>query len=57
MNDEKTLVPIEQKTVEFYGDQIVAVRLKDGAIYVPIRPICELLGNEWRESIEGELPF
>jgi hypothetical protein len=47
MNDEKMLAPIEQKTVEFYGDQIVAVRLKDGAIYVPIRPICDLLGLDW----------
>lgn len=47
MSDETAPAPIEQKTVEFYGDRIVAVRVKDGAVYVPIRPICELLGLDW----------
>jgi len=47
MSDEKMLTTIEQKTVEFYGDEIVAVRAKDGMIYVPIKPICELLGLDW----------
>ncbi|MCL4266099.1 MAG: hypothetical protein KJ069_23015 [Anaerolineae bacterium] len=41
---EKALVPIEQKEVVFYKDTIVAVRLDDGEIYVPIRPICDNLG-------------
>jgi hypothetical protein len=39
----ESLQVIEQKTVLFYGDEIVAVRVKDGTIYVPVRPICELL--------------
>lgn len=38
-----SLSVIEQKTVAFYGDEIVAVRAKDGAVYVPVRPICDLL--------------
>ena len=44
---DKALSVVEQKTVEFYGDEIVAVRSKDGTIYVPIRPICDLLGVSW----------
>lgn len=41
---DKALVPVEQKEVAFYEDDIVAVRLADGNIYVPIRPICDNLG-------------
>jgi hypothetical protein len=44
---EKTLQPLEQKAVDFYGDEIVAVRTEDGQIMVPIRPICDLLGINW----------
>lgn len=40
----KALVPAVQKEVAFYEDTIVAVRLEDGDIYVPIRPICDNLG-------------
>jgi ferritin-like metal-binding protein YciE len=40
---DKSLAVVEQRTVEFYGDKIVAVRAQDGTIFVPIRPICELL--------------
>lgn len=47
MSDEKALAPIEEKEVEFYGDDITAVRTADGNIYVPIRPICRLLGLNW----------
>ncbi len=41
------LVPSEQKTVTFYDDQITAVLAKDGTVYIPIRPICELIGVDW----------
>ncbi len=41
------IVPVDQKTVSFYDDQIVAVRLENGEVYVPVRPICELLGVDW----------
>ena len=44
MSAEMSLVPVEQKRVEFYGDYLVAVRTDDGNVYVPVRPICELLG-------------
>ena len=58
MTKEKALQPIEQKTVEFYEDEITAVRLKDGAIYIPIRPICVYLGVDWsaqRKRITGNV--
>ena len=41
---EHTLVPVEQKTVEFYEDQITAVRMVSGEVFVPIRPVCDNLG-------------
>lgn len=44
---DKNLQVIEQKTVVFYDDEIVAVRVKDGTVYVPVRPICDLLGLDW----------
>lgn len=47
MADSNTLVPVEQKEVEFYGDGIIAVRIADGSIHVPVRPICDLLGVDW----------
>ena len=39
MSDENALVPVEQRTVLFYDDELVAVKVEDGTIYVPIRPI------------------
>ena len=47
MSDDKALVPVEQKTVEFYEDQVTAVRLDSGEVFVPIRPICDNLGVTW----------
>ena len=44
MNNDKTVVPIEQKTVEFYEDQITAVRMVSGEVFIPIRPVCDNLG-------------
>lgn len=44
MSDEIALVPVEQKEVEFYGDLLIAVRAPSGPVYVPVRPICDLLG-------------
>lgn len=44
---KKTLVPTEQKQVLFYDDEITAVRLKDGRVFVPVKPICERLGIQW----------
>jgi hypothetical protein len=47
MSDEKALVPVEQKTVEFYEDQVTAVRLANGDVFIPLRPIVEGLGLDW----------
>lgn len=41
---ETALVPIEQKLVKFYNDEVIAVRADDGMVYVPIRPVCDNLG-------------
>lgn len=41
---EQALTVVEQKEVQFYGDTIVAVRVAEGQVYVPIRPICDNLG-------------
>jgi hypothetical protein len=41
------LVPIEERQVEFYGDEIPAVVVDDGQIFVPLRPICDFLGVDW----------
>ncbi|WP_269459484.1 phage antirepressor N-terminal domain-containing protein [Candidatus Promineifilum breve] len=40
-------MPIEQKAVLFYNDEILAVRMEDGSVFVPIRPIVERLGLNW----------
>jgi hypothetical protein len=44
MSDDKQLSVVEQRDVNFYDDQIIAVRVEDGTVYVPIRPICDLIG-------------
>lgn len=44
------LVPVEQKQVVFYDDEITAVLVNlqgKQEIYVPIRPICDFLGVAW----------
>lgn len=50
MSDEKALVPIEQKTIDFYGDSIIVVLVEteEGEqVFVPIKPICDFLGIDW----------
>ncbi len=44
---KKALIPVEQKQVLFYDDKITAIRLKDGRVVVPVKPICERLGVQW----------
>ena len=54
---ERTLVPVEQKTIFFYEDEITAVRTGDNRVFVPIRPIVERLGLSWsgqRERINRD---
>lgn len=43
MND-KALVIVEQREVDFYGDELTAVRAADGHIYVSVRHLCDALG-------------
>ena len=38
------LVPVEQKTVTFYDDELIAIRAEDGHIYVSLRQMCQALG-------------
>lgn len=47
MSEENSLTIVEQKHVEFYGDEILATRTENGSIYIPVRPICDLLGVDW----------
>lgn len=59
---EKALVPLEERTVEFYGDEIKGVRVtrtpsERGEFYVPLRPLCDYLGISYtgqRERIERD---
>lgn len=44
---DKAIQPTEQKTVLFYDDEITAVRLADGRVFIPVRPLVERLGIDW----------
>ncbi len=51
MSDENALVPVEQKQVIFYDDEITAVLVQgngDEEVYVSIRQMCELLGVSYQ---------
>jgi hypothetical protein len=48
--NEQALLPVEEKTVLFYEDEITAVvveRNDKREIYAPLRPICDYLGMDW----------
>ncbi len=49
MNDKLTVV--EQKQVEFYEDELTAVRADDGQVYVAIRHMCDALGLAQRGQV------
>ena len=42
--EERTLAPIEQKEVEFYGDELTAFRTSNGRVYASLRHMCDALG-------------
>ena len=44
MSDSQALSLVEQKQVEFYGDELTAVKAEDGQIYVSVRHMCDALG-------------
>lgn len=52
MSDDKQLTVIEQREIGFYEDQVVAVKVEDGTVFVPVRPICELIGIAWNGQYE-----
>jgi hypothetical protein len=52
MGDAQQLTVIEQREIGFYDDEIIAVKVEDGTIYAPIRPICTLLGVQWNAQFE-----
>ena len=43
MSESKQLTVIEQQAVEFYGDDLIAVRAADGNIYVALSQMCDAL--------------
>jgi len=47
---DRALQIVEQRQVEFYGDTVIAVAVREGSeqrIYVPLKPICDMMGVEW----------
>ena len=42
--DDTALTVVEQREVNFYEDELTAVRADDGQIYVSIKSLCEALG-------------
>lgn len=40
---DKELQTLDQKTVDFYGDELAAARLDDGRIYASLRHMCQAL--------------
>lgn len=39
-----SIVPAEQRTADFYGEELIALRDASGAIWVPLRRLCEAIG-------------
>lgn len=55
MSNETALVPVEEKQVEFYGDDIIAALVEvdnKQQVYVPIKPISDYLGLSWSGQSE-----
>jgi len=52
--ETRALVVADQRTVRLddEGTDIVAVRVEDGSIYVPIRPLCAALGLDASGQIQ-----
>ncbi len=62
MSEDTALIPIEERTVDFYGDEIKGVRVTRTPaaapeIYVPLRQLCDYLGVSYtgqRERVERD---
>jgi len=54
-SENAALVPIEERRILFYGDEIATMLVdQDGRhqVYVQLRPICEYLGLSWAGQLE-----
>ena len=51
-DQENQITAIEQRTVHFYEDQLLAVKGQDGQIYVSIRHLCDVLGLNQRGQVQ-----
>lgn len=49
--ENKAMAPVEERIVEFYGDEIKGVVIRphpaERQIFIPVRPLCEFLGVNW----------
>jgi len=55
LSEEQALIPIEERQVDFYGDDIIAVLVDvngEEHVYIPVRPICTYLGLSWSGQSE-----
>lgn len=55
MEKETALIPIEERTINFYDDEITTTLVSvenQRLIYVPLRPICDYLGLTWSGQYE-----
>ena len=51
MSEDKSIQPIEQKQVDFYGDELTAVRASDNHVYVSVRHLSDALGLDRRGQV------
>ena len=54
MNEENALVPVEERTISFYDDEIrlvIVQRESRQQAFVPVRPICEFLDVAWSSQL------
>ncbi len=54
MAEDASLVPPEEKRVDFYGDEIVAYVVRDPdavQVYVPLRPLCQFMAISWPSQL------
>lgn len=54
-DNSQALVPVEERQVDFYGDDITAALVEltgQEAIYVPLRPLCDYLGLDWSAQLQ-----
>ncbi|HSH02316.1 MAG TPA: phage antirepressor N-terminal domain-containing protein [Anaerolineae bacterium] len=49
---DQSLATIEQKTVLFYDDELIAIRASDENVYVSVRHLCDVLGLNRRGQVQ-----